>query len=249
MLNSLFLILGGIAAGIVNTLAGNGSVITLALCTELVGLSPSVANGTNRLGVLMQSISGTLALKKHGKLSLTDTWKPMICVIVGAIFGIWLATALDDVSFKKLYPWFLLFIFLVLLIKPQRWIQNDPSIKSEIKWYLWPILFLIGVYGGLIQIGVGVFFLAAMIMIGHFPWINANAAKIVVVGIFTTFAVVLFGMNGLIHMQTALFLALGQAIGAWLGVRYMSKYPQAQKVSFFLLLVVTAFTLIRQFVF
>ena len=51
MLSDGLLIFGGVIAGIINTLAGNGSVITLSLCTEWVGLSPSIANGTNRLGV------------------------------------------------------------------------------------------------------------------------------------------------------------------------------------------------------
>jgi uncharacterized protein len=242
------LFLGGLIAGAINTLAGNGSIITLTLCTEWVGLTPSVANGTNRLGVLMQSLSGTWALHRHHRLSLHGTKAPMVVVIIGSLLGIWLATWLEESEFKKLYPWFLLFIFLVLLAKPDRWIRPNPNPQPVFPWYIWPIWFVIGMYGGLIQLGVGVFFLAAMILLGRFGWPEANAAKIVVVAIFTVIAVAAFGISGMIHLPTALILAIGQALGAWAAVKYLIGIPQAQKISYYLLLTVTGITLLRYFI-
>lgn len=249
MLDFVFLILGGVLAGIINTLAGNGSVITLSLCTELIGLNPSVANGTNRLGVLTQSISGAATLYKNKKLILNNTWPAMITVIIGAIFGIGLAIIIDESSFKKLYPWFLLFIFIVLLLKPEKWIHEQKEIKAIYPVYIYPILFIIGVYGGLIQLGVGVFFLATMIMLGQHPWSSANNAKIVVVGIFTVIAVIVFGFTGYIHLSTAIALAIGQTLGAWIGANYLTQHKQAQKISYYILLTVTGYTVIKNFIF
>jgi len=236
-------------AGVINTLAGNGSVITLSLCTELIGLSPSVANGTNRLGILTQSISGTWNLYRHNRLDLQGTYRSIVLVSCGALLGIWLATRVSDENFKILYPWFLVFIFLVLIVKPERWLRADQNVNSLENWYVYPLYFLIGIYGGFIQIGVGVFYLAVMIILAKKPWMRANAAKIVVTGIFTFFAVIIFQFNGYFHMHTAIFLAIGQSIGAWLGVKYLSQYPQAHKISYYLLIGITGITIIRQFLF
>ncbi len=248
-MNEIILIAGGILAGIINTLAGNGSVVTLSLCTEWIGLSPSVANGTNRLGILTQSISGTIGLHRHQKLFLKGTYPAIIIVTLGAFLGIWIATQIADASFKKLYPWFLVFIFLVLILKPEQWLKPAVDTTYVAPWYIWPLYFLIGVYGGFIQLGVGVFFLTATIMIGKMPWISANAAKIVVTGLFTIVAVLVFQLNGLFHWPTAIFLAVGQSIGAWLGVKYLNHNTQAHRVSYYILLVITGLTIIKQFLF
>lgn len=248
-MHEILLLLGGTIAGIINTLAGNGSVVTLSLCTELIGLSPSVANGTNRLGILTQSISGTWSLRQHKKLFLDGTYWSIGVVTTGAMLGIWLATRITDQSFKQMYPWFLVFIFLVLVLKPERWLKPNTSIGYQAPWYIWPIYFCIGVYGGLIQLGVGVFYLAASVMIGRLPWLNANAAKIVVTGLFTIVAILVFQANGLFHLHTAVYLAIGQTFGAWLGVRYVHRYARAQQVSYYLLLVITGLTILKQFLF
>jgi uncharacterized membrane protein YfcA len=247
--NELILVLGGILAGIINTLAGNGSVITLSLCTEMIGLSPSVANGTNRLGILTQSISGTWNLHRHKKLNLEGTYRSIAVVSSGALLGIWIATQVSDDNFKALYPWFLVFIFLVLILKPERWLKADENINQSEKWYVYPLYFLIGIYGGFIQIGVGVFYLAVMIMLAKKPWMRANAAKIVVTGIFTAFAVFIFQAKGYFDLHTAIYLALGQTVGAWLGVKYLNQYPGAHKLSYYILICITAMTIVRQFLF
>ena len=236
-------------AGVINTLAGNGSVITLSLCTEVIGLSPAVANGTNRLGILTQSIAGTASLYHHKKLLLQGTYTSIFVVFAGAMVGIWLATVLDDHTFKQLYPWFLVFIFLVLILKPERWLKEQPIENYVPAWYIWPVYFVIGIYGGLIQLGVGVFYLATSIILARMPWLHANAAKIVVTGLFTVMALAIFGFKGLVHVHTAIYLALGQTVGAWLGVKYLSKNPQAQKLSYYLLLIITGATIIKQFLF
>lgn len=248
-MNELILVLGGILAGIINTLAGNGSVITLSLCTEMVGLSPSIANGTNRLGILTQSISGTWNLYKHNKLHLGGTVHSIILVSCGALLGIWMATRVSDEDFKVLYPWFLVFIFLILILKPERWLKADQNVNLQEKWYIYPLYFIIGIYGGFIQLGVGVFYLAVMIILAKKPWIRANAAKIVVTGVFTVFAVIIFQSKGYFDLHTAVFLAFGQSIGAWLGVKYLSQYAGAHKLSYYILICITGLTIIRQFLF
>ena len=71
-MNSFFdvlLLLGaGLAAGIINTLAGGGSLLTLPLLI-FMGLPPHVANGTNRIGIVLQALVGTAGIVLKGYLS------------------------------------------------------------------------------------------------------------------------------------------------------------------------------------
>ncbi len=246
-MHELLLSLGGLLAGMINTLAGNGTVITMSLCTEIIGLSPSIANGTNRLGVLTQSITGSYGLYKRKKLLLQGTYQAMECMMAGAILGIWIATVINDAMFRKIYPWFLVFVFVVLILRPERWLKPATDLDYKPPFYIWFIYFLVGIYGGLIQLGVGVFFLAATIMLHRLPWSHANAAKIFVVGLFTIIAVIVFSRKGLFDLHTAIFLAIGQSLGAWLAVRYLHHLPQAHKISYYILLAVTGATILKQF--
>ncbi|MGB3083827.1 MAG: sulfite exporter TauE/SafE family protein, partial [Saprospiraceae bacterium] len=70
-----FAIIGGFIAGCINTLAGNGSVITLGFLTEVMGLPGGLANGTNRVGIVVQGLTSLQAFKKAGKIPLASSWK------------------------------------------------------------------------------------------------------------------------------------------------------------------------------
>jgi uncharacterized membrane protein YfcA len=62
---------GALFAGAINTLAGNGSAITLSILTELLGLTPNIANGTNRLGIFTQSSVTSWVFYKGDELDVT----------------------------------------------------------------------------------------------------------------------------------------------------------------------------------
>jgi len=56
---------GGFAAGVINTLAGGGSLITVGLLVFL-GLPGTLANGTNRIGVLVQNLTSAWRFRAEG---------------------------------------------------------------------------------------------------------------------------------------------------------------------------------------
>ena len=62
----------GLAAGFINTVAGGGSSITLPVLV-LVGLPPNVANGTNRLAILLQSLVGVSTFRNNKVLDMGGT--------------------------------------------------------------------------------------------------------------------------------------------------------------------------------
>ncbi len=78
--------------------------------------------------------------------------------------------------------------------------------------------FVIGLYGGFVQAGVGFFILAVTTMAG-LDLVRGNAVKVLSVLIFTTVALGIFAWEGKVHWPLGLTLAAGNVLGGLLGVR------------------------------
>ena len=89
----------GVAAGFINTMAGGGSLLTLP-ALMLLGMPATDANGTNRLAVVTQSMSGVLAFHREGRLDTKAIVPVAGPTIVGAIAGSWVAAISPDEVLK-----------------------------------------------------------------------------------------------------------------------------------------------------
>lgn len=224
-------------------LSGNGSAITLTVLMEVIGLPAGVANATNRVGILGNSLAGTLGFYRGGRFDLVadqrrQTWTIIIVGTLGAVLGVYLSLVISNAAFRNVFRYLLVVMLFVVLIKPKRWLrkQNDPRTISN--WLGVPLYFAIGVYGGFIQMGMGVFFLAIMVLIARYEIIQANVVKVVVVSIYTALAVAIFAWRGLIDWPIGLLMAAGQMIGGYVTAKYASEDPRAGKVAYWLLVVV-----------
>ena len=93
---------GGVVAGIVNTLAGGGSMLTVPLLVML-GLPGTLANGTNRVGVLVQSLAATWRFRRDGVDVLASALPVLLPVGVGALVGALAVTQLADDVFERAF--------------------------------------------------------------------------------------------------------------------------------------------------
>ena len=93
-------IVGAFIAGIINTLAGNGSAITLTILTEVLGLPPNLANGTNRIGIASQCLGSAYVFHKKDSLDLRRSKWIIVLTIIGAVAGVWVATQVSNEQFK-----------------------------------------------------------------------------------------------------------------------------------------------------
>jgi uncharacterized membrane protein YfcA len=208
----------GFIAGFINTLAGSGSLITLPILI-LLGLPANVANGTNRVGVLMQNIAAAAAFRQHDALDTGASWKLILPSVLGAVLGAELAVDLDEALLRRLIGMLMLVMLAVILFKPERWlathnVRREPRLIVEV-----PLFFAIGVYGGFIQAGVGIFMLAGLVLGAGFTLVNANAVKNLIVLVFTVAALLVFVLNDQVRWGLGLMLGLAQAAGAWVAVR------------------------------
>ena len=244
---SLIAVLGGFAAGIINTLAGNGSAITLGIMTELMGMAPNVANGTNRVGIMMQGITSTYSFIKNGKLNLQHSKWPLTISIVGAIIGVIVAVNVSNEQFHAVFRYLLVIMLFVILIKPKRWFReaNTNAILSHPMSL--PIFLVLGFYGGFIQMGMGVVFLAATVLIMKYDMISANVLKTFIVASYTILALLIFHFTGFVDWKIGLTFGIGQAIGGYLAAEFASKYPKAQIYAYILLVIMVILAILSTF--
>ena len=243
----LIAIAGATIAGGINTLAGNGSAITLTILTELLGLPPNVANGTNRIGVFTQTSVAAGVFYKEGKLNLTHVKKYFWPIFIGALAGGILALNVSNEQFRAVFRFMMVFMLIAVLVKPKRWLrQTDSTYKPSM--FIWiPALFALGFYGGFIQMGMGVFFLIIMVLGMRVNIIESNAFKGLVIGAYTLVVIGMFHYQGLIDWKIGGIMAIGQTIGGWLTARFASKSKWADQVAYYVLIVVLIAAIIHMF--
>jgi uncharacterized membrane protein YfcA len=208
----------GLLAGTVNTLAGGGSLIGLPALILLGDLPAAVANGTNRVGVILQSAVSAWQFQRAGVMDARDAARLLPVTCLGSAAGAWLSTDLDDALFRKVIGVVMILMLAVVLARPRRWLISAP----EAAWPPWAaqLLFLgVGFYGGFLQAGVGVFLLASLVLARGQDLVRANAAKALLVAGFTVPPMAIFLAEDLIAWAPGLALAAGSAAGGWLGSR------------------------------
>lgn len=229
LLEGLLYILGGFAAGIINTLAGNGSAITLSLLMAF-GMSPNVANATNRLGILPQALAAVLSLKKSKRtLKLfKDGYWFFIPIVIGSFIGAFIAVDIDPDLFKRIIGFVMLFILFTLLKNPDKWLISTEVSKNR-KTPLNFIVFLaIGIYGGFIQMGIGILLLTALVLVAKYSLRDGNIIKLLIALVLIVPSFLVFLASGQIQWLPGLAIAIGSASGAWFAVRYLLVLPQAR---------------------
>lgn len=239
---------GGIASGIINTLAGSGSLITLPIFVFLCGLPAPVANGTNRIGVLIQNVVGIRGFRKLGTTDYRGSAWLVVPSVVGGIVGSRLAVELDERWMNYTLGGLMVFMFFVLLLKPERWIRESDVLAARNKRPLILLAFFcIGVYGGFIQAGVGIFLLAGLVLVSHYSLKAGNGIKLLIVLALTIPATAVFLWHDQVHLVYGVLMAVFQGIGAWLGVRFAARVPNANVWIYRLLIAIVALSAVKFF--
>lgn len=207
----------GVVAGVINTLAGGGSLLTLPALL-FVGLPAGVANGTNRVGVLLGSVVAGARFRREPHLDARVPWVELGPSTVGALLGSLLSVDVDELLFRRIVGVALLGMLGLLLARPGAWLRGRARAVPPAGRALG--FFAIGVYGGFLQAGVGMFLLAGAVMLSGTDLVVANARKVVHVAVFTVPALAVFLAADQVRWAEGLALAAGTTVGSWLGARW-----------------------------
>ena len=213
------LVATGILVGFINTLAGSGSLISLPLLMY-VGLPANVANGTNRVAILLQSMVGAGSFRKQKVIEFREGILLSLPAVVGAVIGAILAVDLNELMMRRVIGALMIVMFFLIMLKPESWIKGHAG-KLRARPTFWQVLifFGIGLYGGFIQAGVGFFLLAGLVMGAGMDLIKANGFKNLIVALYTPFALAVFIINSQVNWIIGLTLAAGNMLGAYIAAR------------------------------
>ena len=211
--------MAGLFAGTLNVIAGGGSLLTLPLMIFL-GLPPTVANGTNRVAIVIQNVGASWSFQRRGFLSKEWLIFAIPPALVGALLGTVAAVNIEELAFQR--------ILAVILVGAAAWTVWHPTKPPEEgdagpptgrkRLAYTAVFFVVGVYGGFIQAGVGFIILAATTA-GGLNLIRGNALKVALVLSFTPLALALFAYSGKVDWAMGFALAAGNFLGGLAGVR------------------------------
>ena len=221
----------GFFAGAINTVAGGGSNLTLPVLMML-GLPADVANGSNRVAVMLQCLVGVRGYDKHKTLDRKAIVPILIPTLLGGVLGALLAALLPNLYLKPLLLGTILCMTLVILVRPAMiaYPPDTVALTPSQSRSAWWGLFVAGIYGGFVQAGVGFMLLAALAGGLHYDLLCANALKTVCALAFTSVALAVFIAFDLVSWAPGLILALGSMTGAQIAVKVAVKAsPKAIK--------------------
>ena len=211
---ALLLVIGGLLAGAINTVAGGGSMLTVPLLV-LAGVPGNAANGSNRVGILTSNVAAVATFRRLGVDGLRHASRVVVPIVLGGLIGSFaVGRLLDDAAFERVFG--LLMIPLVILS-----VRRPSNASGDRAWSTTKVVIvflLIGIYGGAFQAGVGLVLLAALTRSG-FDLVMSNSIKVIVNTAVTVVALPVFILSGDIAWAPALVLAAGFVVGGWLGAQ------------------------------
>lgn len=219
-LDALLLALVGLVAGVLNVLAGGGSFLTLPMLIFL-GLPPSVANGTNRVGIFMQNVGAVWSFRRQGVVVRPFALWAALPATLGSALGASLALWISDRAFQQILAFLMVVMTLASLFSSSNAktvLDELSSATSRRRWGLAGGFFVVGIYGGFVQAGVGFLILAVTTWVG-LDLVRGNAVKVLAVLCLTGLALVIFAWQGRVDWILGLCMAVGSVLGGILGAR------------------------------
>lgn len=246
LLGLALLVIVGVIAGWVNTVAGGGSLLTVP-ALMWYGLPADLANGTSRLAILAQGATAVVGFWRAGRLEARLLGPIAAPSVAGAVLGAYAATLVPNSVLTPLIVATLVVMAGTMFLNPA---ALAPAADAE------PIdplrrpsaalaLFAAGLYGGFLQAGVGIVLLAVFASLLQIDLVRGNGLKVAVIFLYSIVVVLVFAARARVAWSSGGALAAGQVLGAVLGVRFAITRGQAAiQKALFVIIVLMALALL-----
>jgi hypothetical protein len=228
--HAVILFLSAFVAGVINSIAGGGTLITFPALIWL-GLDPKVANATSTVALWPGLFGGLYGYRKQLENSSQILLRLGITSVIGGAIGAWLLIWTPSPTFARLVPFLILFATLLFMIQGSitrrlrlQPIHDDPRMS----WWLGAIIFQFfsSIYGGYFGAGNGILMLAAMGLLGLHDLNRANGIKNFMGICINSIAVVSFALTGLVVWSDSLVMAGAALLGGYFGARMAVRVGQ-----------------------
>jgi uncharacterized membrane protein YfcA len=227
----LGLIASGVAAGVINAVAGGGTLLTFPTLL-LFNTPPVVANATSTLALMIGTAGSVFGYRRHLEVVKPWLWRFVPVSILGGLIGSALLTHTTDKTFSRMVPFLILFATVLFLTQGifRRFAGLDnrggQQAHHHTIWGAVVFQFAVAIYGGFFGAGIGILMLASLGFIGLSNIHEMNTLKTVLSSLINLVAAVWFIFAGLIHWPKAGVMTIGAVAGYYLGSHYSQRIPQ-----------------------
>src|SRR5690606_11802895 len=219
----LLLIGVGFVVGFINTVAGGGSLLTLPTLIFL-GLPSAVANGTNRVAVVFQSIMAMAGFKSKGVSVYLLSIYLGISALLGSILGAYVAIDIKGETFNRILSIVMVVVVFIIVLSPKMHLgEMQERITGKYLWLSIFVFFLFGIYGGFINAGLGFLMMMFNHYVNRMSLVRTNATKVAVVLFYMISSLAVFAFYDKVQWEMGIILALGSGVGAWVASRVSVK--------------------------
>lgn len=229
-----FLCASAFLAGVMNSVAGGGTLLTFPALTALV--IPAVANGTSTVALLPGSFAGALGYRKELWACRRFVFRMIAPSIAGGFLGAWLVGK-DQDAFARLVPWLILLAAVLFVVQAplSKWVKRRAAVEGvqperhEPNWQTQALVigfqFLVAVYGGYFGAGIGILMLSALGFMGVGDIHRMNAVKTCLAAAINAASVVVFVRDGLVNWDYARPMVVAAILGGYTGARVARRLP------------------------
>lgn len=213
------LVLVGFVVGFMNTVAGGGSLLALPFLI-FIGLPSNIANGTNRVAIVVQTVMATAGFKSKGVSTFPFNTYLGISAFLGSIIGAYLAVDITGEVFNRILAIVMLSVVFIIIFSPRMtMVHAAERLTGKYLWLGIIAFFFFGIYGGFINAGLGFLMMLFLHYVNRMSLVRSNATKVAVVLLYMLSALTVFALNDKVNWQIGLVLAIGNGSGAWFGSR------------------------------
>ncbi len=235
----LLLIPVGFIAGFLNTIAGGGTLLTLPTLI-FMGLPAPLANGTNRIAILIQTFTAVKGFKSKGISTYPFSLYLGLSALIGSFIGAKLAIGIEGDLFNKILAIIMIMVLCTIVLNPKKnYTEVIEKTTGKTLYISLIIFFFLGIYGGFINAGIGFLMLLILPYVNGLSLLKSNATKVFVVCVYTVGAVLVFALEKQINYTLAFILTIGNASGAWFGSRWSVK-KEDKVIRLFLIITVSS---------
>ena len=215
----LLLTAAGTFAGIINVMAGGGSLLSVPIMLFL-GLPGPVANGTNRISIIAQNVVAIRTFFRRGFSDFRLSLSLSTAAIPGAVLGALVGVRLEGEVFDRVLAVIMLGVLILMqLPSKKREGASEPMTRNRlIAGHV--LMYGAGCWGGFIQIGVGFILMPILLRVMGMDLVRTNMHKVFIALAFNVAAIAIFASAVSIHWTFGVALAVGNALGGYLGARF-----------------------------
>jgi uncharacterized membrane protein YfcA len=213
-------LLAGLAAGTINVIVGSGTLITFPVLLAF-GVSPVTANVSNTIGLVPGVASGLVGYRRELTGQRARAIRLGSASVAGGVVGAVLLLVLPAGAFRAIVPLLILVGLVLVVVQPRvsRWVdaRHDGARGEFGPWWVWPAVFVAGVYGGYFGAAQGVI-LMGILGIGIADALQRlNGLKNVLAGLVNGVAGLIFVFVAHVDWSVVALIAAGSIVGGQVG--------------------------------